>query len=191
MSLISPQQAADGQSVNAAAVNNPINTIANDYNGNITNANISPSAAIDVGKLAGGTSGMFGSWLTWAPNWTNLTVGNGTVIARYVQLGKLTEFWVEITFGTTTSISGNVSFSLPATAQAGYGIDHPIGISRMADSGVQGYPGMLYMATTTTVRAVPMNASGTYAADAAMNATTPFAFGASDWMFCSGKYEAA
>lgn len=54
MSLISPSQAQDGVTgVNAASINNPINTIANDYNGNITDANISSSAAIAGSKLAG------------------------------------------------------------------------------------------------------------------------------------------
>ena len=52
MALISPQQAQDGTtSVNAASINNPINTIANDYNGNIDNSNIATSAAIAGSKL--------------------------------------------------------------------------------------------------------------------------------------------
>lgn len=52
MSLISPTQAQDGVTgVNAASINTPINTIANDYNGNITNANIASNAAIAGTKL--------------------------------------------------------------------------------------------------------------------------------------------
>ena len=53
MGLISPVQAADGTTpVNAASVNNPINTIANEFNGNIDNSNIKAAAAIATAKLA-------------------------------------------------------------------------------------------------------------------------------------------
>lgn len=52
MGLISPAQVQDGTtSVNAAAVNNPINTIANEFNGNIDDANIKPGAAIAGSKV--------------------------------------------------------------------------------------------------------------------------------------------
>lgn len=52
MALITPQQAQDGvTAVNAAAINTPINTIANDYNGNITDANIAANAAITGSKI--------------------------------------------------------------------------------------------------------------------------------------------
>jgi hypothetical protein len=46
------------------------------------------------------------AWTTWAPTWTNVTVGNGTVIAKYAVVGKTVFFRVAIIFGTTTSISG-------------------------------------------------------------------------------------
>lgn len=52
MALVSPQQVSDGTSIVASNVNNPVNTIANDYNGNITDANISASAAISGSKIA-------------------------------------------------------------------------------------------------------------------------------------------
>lgn len=53
MGLISPAQASDNvTAVNAAAINGPVNTIANEFNGNIDNANIKSGAAIDASKLA-------------------------------------------------------------------------------------------------------------------------------------------
>lgn len=52
MSLISFTPLQDGVTgVNAAATNNPLNTIYNDYNGNITDANIATNAAIAGTKL--------------------------------------------------------------------------------------------------------------------------------------------
>jgi len=52
MASISVSLPSDGDTIDAADYNTPINTIVNDYNGNITNANISASAAIDGTKLA-------------------------------------------------------------------------------------------------------------------------------------------
>lgn len=52
MSLISFTALQDGVTgVDAAATNNPLNTIYNDYNGNITDANIASGAAIAGTKL--------------------------------------------------------------------------------------------------------------------------------------------
>ena len=52
MSLISISGPSDGQTIDAADVNTPLNTIANEINGNLDNANIKSSAAIDASKLA-------------------------------------------------------------------------------------------------------------------------------------------
>lgn len=52
MSLISFTPIQDGVTgVNAAATNNPLNTIYNDYNGNITDANIAANAGIAGSKV--------------------------------------------------------------------------------------------------------------------------------------------
>lgn len=48
MSTISVTNINDGDAVTAASVNNQINTIVNDYNGNITAANLASSAVTDA-----------------------------------------------------------------------------------------------------------------------------------------------
>ncbi len=54
MSIISlPTTWSDGQVLTASALNGNFTEIVNDYNGGITNANISASAAIALSKLAG------------------------------------------------------------------------------------------------------------------------------------------
>lgn len=55
------------------------------------------------------------AWTSWTPTWTNLTVGNGIVNAKYQRIGKTVICKLEITFGTTTSTSGLISFTLPVT----------------------------------------------------------------------------
>ena len=61
-------------------------------------------AAVDAG----------GTFSSYTPTWTNLTVGNGTLsVARYTQIGKLVYGLVRLGFGSTTSISGNIQLTLP------------------------------------------------------------------------------
>jgi hypothetical protein len=52
MAIVSPAQIVDGTTIDAADVNNPINTLANEFNGNIDNNNIKSNASIDAAKLA-------------------------------------------------------------------------------------------------------------------------------------------
>lgn len=55
MTLVSFTPVVDGTSATAAGVNTPLSTIYNDYNGSITDANISASAAINGAKVADGS----------------------------------------------------------------------------------------------------------------------------------------
>lgn len=52
MGLINFSNITDGTSIDANDVNNPLNTIYDEFNGNITNANIAAAAAISGTKLA-------------------------------------------------------------------------------------------------------------------------------------------
>lgn len=52
MGTISPTNITDGSTIDAADVNNQINTIVNEFNGGIDNANIASDAAIAGTKLA-------------------------------------------------------------------------------------------------------------------------------------------
>lgn len=52
MGTISVTNITDGTTMDAADVNNQVNTIVNEFNGNIDNANIKSSAAIATSKLA-------------------------------------------------------------------------------------------------------------------------------------------
>lgn len=57
MGTISLSLPSDGQTIDASDVNNPFNTIANEINGNLSNANIASNAAIDRSKISGFTDG--------------------------------------------------------------------------------------------------------------------------------------
>jgi hypothetical protein len=92
MGLISPSQSADGNAVTAAAINNPINTIANEVNGSLDNANVKASAAIATSKLAadnGITAGMLSSSAITL-GYAQITAAASTASASAVQVAGLT-----------------------------------------------------------------------------------------------------
>lgn len=138
MSVISVTNINDGDSVTAASVNNQVNTVVNDYNGNITDANIASGAAISAGKLAGGTSGMFAAYTSYTPTLTNLTLGTGTMVAKYSQIGKATRCEGRITIGNNAP-SGVLTITLPVTSVTTYTSREPIGIGMAFDTSATAY----------------------------------------------------
>ena len=169
-------------------------------NDSVVTANITDNAvtapkvadgAITPAKLLAGT-GTAWPWQSWTPTWTNVTVGNGTVVAAYGQIGKTVHFRLRFTLGSTSSISGTVVFSLPVTAVAelSSGQGYEIGICKFLDTGVAEYHAFTLIISTTTAGMYALNSSGTYASASTVNATVPFAFGNTDVMLITGTYEA-
>lgn len=195
MSLITVSQAQDGVTgVNAAAINTPVNTIANDYNGNITNANVSASAAIDFSKIAGGSSTSLLAWQAWTPSWTNLTIGNATVTARYVTVGKKVTCYLRVTLGSTSSVATSPTFSLPVTAASGYNTPNNIlAIGYAEDAGIAGSSIVIGIHNSVTVGSLfAAGASGTYVVTSlGVSSTVPFTWGVGDYFNATFEYEAA
>lgn len=124
-------------------------------------------------------------WFNYTPTWTNVTIGNATVDAKFAIHGRTVEGRIGFTYGGTTSISGNITFSLPATADVGSGYD--IGGAYIEDNAVAGYRGFLATASTTTAQLTVGNAAGTYVTNTATGAAVPFAsWGSGD--FFRGYY---
>ena len=91
---------------------------------------------------------------SFTPTFTNLTVGNGTVVAYSGYSGDLAIVQIQVTFGSTSSTSGNVTFNgLPYTAK-----------TTITDSNTN------WTATTATARF--SNASYDYAGSASVGGTS-------------------
>lgn len=46
------------------------------------------------------------AWSDYTPPWTGTTnpaIGNGTIVGRYIQSGKIVRGWFKITMGSTTT----------------------------------------------------------------------------------------
>lgn len=135
-----------------------------------------------------GTAG-FGAWTTWTPTWTNLTVGSGTTVAKYTQIGKTVHGYLNFTLASDSSISGNVLVSLPVTASSNVSQNTTIGNARFDQP--TGYIGFLEIETSTTGQVVCLNAIGTYIRQAALGATSPFTWGTGNVINIIFTYEAA
>jgi hypothetical protein len=128
---------------------------------------------------------------TWSPSYTNLTIGNGTVTARYGTSGKFTFFEWTLTFGSTTSISGTPEITLPTTPK-NTGFNMWQGNVGYLDAGTNIYFGHLRIdQSTSKVLLWVDRASGTYLEYAGLDATTPFTWTTNDRISVSGQYEEA
>ena len=128
-----------------------------------------------------------GAWASWTPSFTNLTIGNGSVVGKYTQIGKTVHFRLNVTFGSTTSISGSVFTTLPVAINSGIPSLTQIGHGLAFESGVSASPigidagGALFVFT----------AGSTYVGYSNLNATRPFTWGAADTLSIIGTYEAS
>ncbi len=117
------------------------------------------------------------------------TRGNGTSIAYYMRVNKLVYVYVEETLGTTSSMVGAPTMTLPITASRQQSIQ--MGRSRIDDAGANVYWGTTVGSGTTQVLVYADNSAGTYVAFAGITATIPMTWAATDKFTLSFVYEAA
>lgn len=132
-------------------------------------------------------------WVAWTPTWTNATVGNGVVAAAYKRIGKSVICRLSFILGTTSAISGSVTFTLPLTSATYPGtIGAPLGPCRFFDtSGAVVIHGQTVRASTTTGLVAPDLASGTYVSSTVTSSTVPFTWATGDEITTQFFYEAA
>jgi hypothetical protein len=171
-----------------------INSIANEFNGSIDDANIKSNAAINPTKIAGGVAGMFGAWPSWSPTWANLTLGNAVQAFEYIQVGKTVLYRGYITLGSTSAVGTGPTFTLPVNAKdtgKGTASGAPeIGLVYMERNSVANFQGLITLASVSTGALSVFNVSGTYLTLSAVTASVPFAFAAGDEIRIRGFYEA-
>lgn len=207
MATISVTNITDGTTADGADVNSQINTIVNAINGNLDNANIATAAAIDGSKLANTSitnsklstaTGELGTASSYTPTYSNLTVGSGTVTARYSQIGKTVHVQFAFTYGAGSAVGTGPEVSLPVTAASGYIADQHLGSATMIDAGSNVYPAVVSYKNTTTFyfRNIAIT-SGTVPANTNSNsgqqptATGPFTWASGDSIVANFTYLAA
>lgn len=99
-------------------------------------------------------------WQDWAPTYANITVGTGTVTAKYIQTGKTIIAHWKLVVGGTTAIGNAQTISLPVTANSRYGQFSPIGHASYNDGGAVAYFAGAYANSTTVANIFYPNYGG-------------------------------
>ena len=129
-------------------------------------------------------------WTAFTPTPANITVGNGTLTARYQQIGKtvIAEFYFAL--GSTSAVTGLPAFTLPVTAKVSNFT--PVGVAGFGDFGVGTFIAVPIIYSGVLVYIAMVGSSATYAReDGNVNATTPFTWVTNDTIMARLTYEAA
>lgn len=94
------------------------------------------------------TSKFGGPYTSGAVTVANFTLGNGVVVSRYKQIGKLLHWYGTITWGSSTSSGGVNTLTLPVAARTGF-INHMVIGNGSAIDGANIYPVVAKLASTT------------------------------------------
>lgn len=135
-------------------------------------------------------------WQDWSPSYANITVGNGTVVAKYIQIGKVVHARFRFTLGSTSVVGSSPTVSLPVAANSEYanavfsvgGIYCDDATSTTAGQ----VTGDTIISESTTVATPVVRYTDTAAARrVTITATIPFTWTTSDILTMDFSYEAA
>lgn len=133
----------------------------------------------------------FPQWFAYTPTWTNLTATSSTQTSAFSMVGKNIVVRLNLVWGASTAITGDVTFTLPVTSKNSYTNFQSLGSVALNDASGLLYTGMIAWATTTTAHLYPQKADSTYANFAAASSTVPFTWTTSDGILGTFMYEAA
>lgn len=135
-----------------------------------------------------------GAWVSWTPTKVNITIGSGSEVGAYLQVGKTVHFRYKFLYGSGSAIGSSPTVTLPVAPHANYltvGNGQHVGNVTYYDSGVEIYSGNLVFSSGSAFLLRVSTAGSTYVGNAPVTATVPFTWGTSDSFFIDGTYEAA
>lgn len=131
----------------------------------------------------------YGSGTSWTAVTANPAIGNGTWAGAFQQIGKNIDFRVVITMGSTTTYgTGQWRVALPVTPKSG--VRWRFSDCEALDTGTNQYScAGVWDSVSSTI--LIFRIGGGAAADSAVTSAAPFAWGSTDMLTISGRYEAA
>jgi hypothetical protein len=151
-------------------------------------ANPFPFVAGDV--LTAAELNGIGEKTAYTPTFTNLTLGNGTLTADFYRVQNVVTVAVNVVFGSTTSISGDVSVTLPIARAAAGGLQ--LATVFLGDTGFANYVGVIiFTATLGSVTVRNMVPDVTRTQSLPLSATAPFTWATTDVLRFTAQYEVA
>ncbi|MBK3542528.1 hypothetical protein [Streptomyces sp. MBT60] len=151
------------------------------------------SAAIMNQEIRDQFNSMFDVWTPYTPVWTssgtNPNIGNGTVVARYMKVGRTCRVVVRQTMGSTTTYgTGAYLWTLPFTASSAATIDY-LGSARL--TGSDAWFGQCVASTGGTQFSPVFPASATNTRSATQSGTVPETLAAGHVLRMSLEYQTA
>lgn len=195
MGTISVSLPSDGETIDAADYNTPINTIVSEINGSLDSDNIATGGVVPNSLTTG--TGTSWAWQSFTPTWTGITVGDAVQDSTYVQIGKTVHVKVKITMGASTSYSSNFFCTLPVAPSSHYnssGRNEAIGQYTAYDSSTGlSYIGWNIIVSSSGMKLQGISAStaGTAQVTSGVTNTAPFTWASGDIYVLTGTYEAA
>jgi hypothetical protein len=131
------------------------------------------------------------AWTDWSPSYANLTVGDGTVVARYTQIGKTIVADFTFTLGSTSAVGTGPTVSLPVNANTS---NYTLGLNLVGTAlmgGVTATPrtGMVRLATGQVMEPFAQTSSGTYTQIVGVTAAVPLTWATGDVLYMRAIYE--
>jgi hypothetical protein len=124
------------------------------------------------------------TWTTFTPSWSNLTVGTGGSAentGRYLIFNKLMFVRTRTVLGSSGfSVGADPRMTLPASVSTVSAISGGGGTSGFTDAGTIDIGGTIQTITTTAVRPVYFQASGSFTTFNTASATNPWTWAAGD-----------
>jgi hypothetical protein len=152
-------------------------------------ANINDAMVAVQTKLGTGT-GTIGTWTTYTPTFTGLTVGNATLGFSYTQINKVVHVVGVMYIGSTTTISSTPIMSLPVNRYSG---DlEVLGTGYLGDLGTGTY--MMFPLSSTVNGVILFGANhtvGSFVIEGGISATAPFTWTTNDRISVNLTYRAA
>lgn len=159
---------------------------ATDVTASVAEVNTLDGITATVGEL-NLTDGLGDAWTSFTPSWTNITVGSGTSVGFYKQIGKTVIGYVQFTYGSGSSV-GAVSLTPPVTPKTGVaGSSVNLGQVIIEDSGSNYFFGSWIAAGPIYVG----NSSSTYVSSTALSSSIPMTWTTNDRLQINFCYEAA
>lgn len=157
--------------------------------GAVTSTSIAAGAVQPQALVAGTGTGW--AWSSWAPTYANLTIGNGTVTAKYVQMGKTVFFIWKITLGSTSAMGTGPTISFPVATNATYNTNDMIGQGFANTSTANGAVWAQWV-SSTTFSPFTYSAAGTYVlTQTSFTSAIPGTWGTGNLLTIQGSYEVA
>lgn len=76
------------------------------------------------GYVAGLWRVLYAAPRTYTPSLVNLTLGNGTLHAEWSQVGDVVHWWARVILGSTSSVSGLITITLPKVPARAEAVSH-------------------------------------------------------------------